>query len=33
MQCPTFTDVYWDLNIKKFEPPTAPLNRGPHAMA
>ena len=21
MQCPTFTNVYWDLNIKKFVPP------------
>ena len=22
MQCPAFTNVYWDLNIKTFVPPT-----------
>ena len=22
MQCPAFANVYWDLNIKKFVPPT-----------
>ena len=30
MQCPAFTNVYWDLNIKKFVPPIgAPLTGAP----
>jgi len=30
MQCPTFTNVYWNLNIKNR---SANVNRGPHTMA
>ena len=31
VQCSTFTNVYWDLNIKQFVPPTeSPLNWGGH---
>jgi len=29
VQCSTFTNVYWDLNIKKIRASHAPLNRGP----